>query len=129
MDRGNFLFVSIEGLISDIAWQVAKEGHNVRYFIQNPAEKEIGDGFIPKTENWKKDVDWADVIIFDDVLGQGRKAKKLRDEGHAVIGGTPFTDRLEDDRAFGQEELKKPVILGEQSFPSILFGSNPNPLA
>ena len=27
-----------------------------------------------------------------------------------VIGGTPYTDRLEDDRSFGQEELKKEGI-------------------
>ena len=27
MDKKNFLFVSLTGLISDIAWQVSKEGH------------------------------------------------------------------------------------------------------
>ena len=32
----------------------------------------------------------------------GRTAAK----GKAVVGGTPYTDRLEDDRSFGQEELK-----------------------
>ena len=32
MDKKNFLFVSLTGLISDIAWQVSKEGHEVRYF-------------------------------------------------------------------------------------------------
>ena len=26
--------------------------------------------------------------------------------GKLVVGGTPYTDRLEDDRAFGQQELK-----------------------
>ncbi|MBN2330432.1 MAG: phosphoribosylamine--glycine ligase [Candidatus Aenigmarchaeota archaeon] len=106
MEKRNFLFVSLDALIGDIAWQVAKEGHNVKYYIEHPAEKEVADGFVPKSENWKKDVDWADVIIFDDVLGQGRKAKKLRDQGHGVVGGTPYTDKLEDDRSFGQEELK-----------------------
>ncbi|MFH0835818.1 MAG: phosphoribosylglycinamide synthetase C domain-containing protein, partial [Candidatus Micrarchaeota archaeon] len=61
-----------------------------------------------------------DVIVFDDVLGMGTKAKKLRDEGKYVIGGTPYTDKLEDDRAFGQEELKKAGvgIIPYQTFDS-----------
>src|SRR3989338_8932459 len=107
MEKKNFLFVSIDGLITDVAWQILKEGHNVKYSIENKEEREVGDGFVPKVDDWKKEVDWADVIIFDDVLGQGRKAQKLREEGKNVIGGTPYTDRLEDDRAFGQDELKK----------------------
>jgi len=46
----NFLFISLEGLISDIAWQVSKEGDNVRYYIKNKAERDIGDGFLEKQE-------------------------------------------------------------------------------
>jgi phosphoribosylamine--glycine ligase len=107
MEKKNFLFISIDGLISDTAWQVAKEGHEVKYFIQNKEEKDIADGFVSKTDNWEKETDWADLIIFDDVLGQGKIAQKLRSQGKRVIGGTKYTDRLEDDRAFGQEELKK----------------------
>ena len=107
MEKKKFLFISIDALISDIAWHIVKEGHSVKYYIQDADERDIADGFVPKTDDWKKEVDWADVIIFDDVLGHGAKAKKLRDQGKLVIGGTPYTDRLEDDRAFGQEELKK----------------------
>lgn len=107
MEKKNFLFVSLAGLIGDIAWQITKEGHNVRYFIESTKERDIADGFVEKTTDWKKDVDWADVIIFDDVLGQGDLAQKLRSQGKLVIGGTPYTDKLEDDRSFGQEELKK----------------------
>src|SRR5215467_10245684 len=105
--KRKFLFVSLTGLVGDIAWQVLKEGHEVRYFIGDPEEKDIADGFVPKTDDWEKDVDWADVIVFDDTLGQGEKAVALRARGKAVVGGTPYTDRLEDDRSFGQEELKK----------------------
>ena len=37
----NFLFVSIDALISDIAWQVSKEGNEVRYFIENVEDNDI----------------------------------------------------------------------------------------
>ncbi|MFP4403167.1 MAG: phosphoribosylglycinamide synthetase C domain-containing protein [Nanoarchaeota archaeon] len=103
----NFLFVTFDSLITDIAWIISKEGHNVKLYTKNLKDKDVGDGFIQKTDNWENEIDWADVIIFDDVLGMGKIAKELRDKGKAVIGGTPYTDKLEDDRAFGQEELKK----------------------
>ncbi len=106
MHTYKFLFVSADGLISDIAWQTMKEGHEVRYCIENKQEPDIADGFVPKVKNWKKSVKWADVIVFDDVLGQGKKAEALRHAGKNVIGGTAYTDQLEDDRGFGQEELK-----------------------
>ena len=107
MEKRNFLFVSLTGLISDIAWQVSKEGHEVRYFIADKQERDIADGFVAKSKDWEKDVEWADIVIFDDTLGQGAKAQELRQQGKKVIGGTPYSDRLEDDRSFGQEELKK----------------------
>ena len=78
MDQARFLFVSQGALIGDIAWQVSKEGHAVRYFIGTESERDIADGFVPKTTDWKKDVDWADVIVFDDTLGRGRRREALR---------------------------------------------------
>lgn len=107
MEPKKFLFVSLAGLITDIAWQVAKEGHAVRYYIGAEKERDIGDGFVPKVDEWRPHVDWADVIVFDDTLGQGAEAEKLRALGKKVVGGSDYTDRLEDDRAFGQEELRK----------------------
>ena len=106
MDRKKFLFVSLDGLIADIAWQVVKEGHEVQLFIESQSEREIGNGFVPKTDEWEREVEWADVVVFDDVLGQGAKAQRLREADKLVVGGSPYTDRLEDDRAFGQQELK-----------------------
>lgn len=107
MEPKKFLFVTFDGLITDTAWQIKNEGHEVKYYIKNPEDLEVGDGFIDKVESWEPHVDWADVIIFDDVLGMGKMAKDLREKGKAVIGGTPYTDMLEDDREFGQDELKK----------------------
>jgi phosphoribosylamine---glycine ligase len=107
MEKKKFLFVSLSSLIGDIAWQVQKEGHEVRYYIEAQKERDIADGFVPKSSDWEEDADWADAIVFDDTLGQGEKAQALRTKGKKVIGGTAYTDRLEDDRSFGQEELKR----------------------
>lgn len=110
MDKKRFLFVSLDALIGDIAWQVAKEGNDVRYYIESASSRDVNDGFVTKSLDWEKDVDWADIVVFDDVLGQGTKAELLRQRGKAVVGGTTYTDKLEDDRAFGQEELRKAGI-------------------
>src|ERR1700722_6153197 len=107
MDKRKFLFVSLSGLIGDIAWQVLKEGHDVRYYIEAEKERDIADGFVSKSKDWEGEAKWVAKIVFGDPLGQGAKAHALRATGKPVIGGSEYTDRLEDDRSFGQEELKK----------------------
>jgi len=108
----NFLFCSLDAaLIGDIAWQVSREGHDVRYYIEADSDQEIADGFVPKTDDWRGDLDWADVVIFDDIwvggdIGTGEIARDLRAEGHAVVGGTPNTDTLEEDRGYAMEVLE-----------------------
>ena len=132
-DKTRFLFVSFDALITDIAWQVVKEGHEVRYYIKKKAARSIGDGFVPKSTDWKADAEWADVVVFDDVLGMGEDAHRLRKAGKAVVGGTPYTDRLEDDRAFGQNELRGfgiPIIPFEEysSFDEAIAYVKANPV-
>ena len=107
MEKKKFLFVSYDGLINDIAWQVVKEGHDVKYWIRDEEIQDVADGFVPKTKSWEKQIGWADIIVFDDVLGMGTWAEDVRKKGKLVVGGSPYTDMLEDDRSFGQEELKK----------------------
>lgn len=112
MDAKNFLFCSLDAaLITDIAWQVHREGHDVKYYIESETDQEIGDGFVPKTDDWRADVEWADVIVFDDIwvgddIGTGELAQELREQGKAVVGGTPNTDRLEEDRGYAMEVLE-----------------------
>ncbi|EMA21367.1 phosphoribosylglycinamide synthetase C domain-containing protein [Haloarcula amylolytica] len=108
----NFLFCSLDAaLIGDVAWQVSREGHDVRYYIEADSDQEIADGFVPKTDDWRRDLDWADVVVFDDIwvggdIGTGELARELRAEGHAVVGGTPNTDALEEDRGYAMEVLE-----------------------
>src|SRR5215468_4888841 len=120
MPKRKFLFVSYDALISDIAWEVIKEGNDAKYWIRDEMSKDVADGFVPKAENWEDEIEWADVVVFDDVLGMGTWAADIRKKGKLAIGGTPYTDQLEDDRTFGQEELKKHgvAILPFQEFTS-----------
>src|SRR5258708_29059783 len=107
MDKKKFLFVSLSSLIGDIAWQVVKEGHEVRYYVENEKERDIADGFVPKSSDYEKDCKWADIVVFDDTLGQGAKAQALRVAGKPVICGPPYTANLEDHRSLRPEKRKK----------------------
>ena len=100
-----FLFVSFESLSGDLAWQVQKEGNEVKIFIASESDKDVYDGFLEKVNKWEEFVDWADVVVFDDV-GFGKIADSLRKTGKLVVGGSEYTDKLEEDRQFGQEEMK-----------------------
>lgn len=107
--KKRFLFVSNNALIGDLAWQIKKEGHEVRYFIDDKTERDVCDGFVEKEDEWNSHIDWADVIVFDDV-GFGKVADKLRKQGKLVVGGSEYTDNLESDREFGQQEMKMTKI-------------------
>ena len=126
-----FLFVSFESLSGDLAWQIKKEGHEVKVFIENPDDKDVYDGFLEKVEDWKKFTDWADIVIFDDI-GFGDKADSLRLSGKLVVGGSKYTDKLEEDREFGQNEMKRvgmPILPHWDfvDFDSAINFSNNNP--
>ncbi|HEV2138281.1 MAG TPA: phosphoribosylglycinamide synthetase C domain-containing protein [Nitrososphaerales archaeon] len=114
-----FLFVTDESLSADLAWQLKKEGHDVKMHCHGNGEKDVGLGFFEKIDEWEPFKDWADVIVFDDV-GFGSKADQLRNEGRFVFGGSPYTDKLELDREFGQSELNS---VGVDILPSWNFTS------
>jgi phosphoribosylamine--glycine ligase len=99
----NFLVISIEGLSGDIAWQLTKEGHSVRVYIKETTD--ANNGFFEKISRWQRFVDWADVVLFDDI-GFGQVADALRKKGKLVVGGSSYTDRLEEDRAFAHREMQ-----------------------
>ncbi|WP_428743051.1 phosphoribosylamine--glycine ligase [Tenacibaculum sp.] len=108
-EKLNFLFVSKWGESLDIAYTIKQEGHSVKMFIEDKSSREIGFGFITKVSDWKKHIDWATIIIFD-YTGYGKICDELRNNGKLVFGGSEYTDLLELDRNFGQEELKKHKI-------------------
>ncbi|OGZ72800.1 MAG: phosphoribosylamine--glycine ligase [Candidatus Staskawiczbacteria bacterium RIFCSPLOWO2_01_FULL_38_12b] len=101
-----FLFISWESLSGDLAWQIKKEGHLVKIYVKADYDKDVYNGFLEKVDDYKQFIDWADVVVFDDV-GFGEEADELRKKGKLVVGGSGYTDRLEKDREFGQLEMKR----------------------
>lgn len=105
-----FLFVSWESLSGDLAWQIKKEGHEVKIYVKSENDKDVYDGFLDRVDDWKKHINWADVVVFDDV-SFGKEADELRKTGKLVVGGSEYTDRLEENREFGQSEMKRVGML------------------
>lgn len=101
----------------DLAYKLTQEANEVKVYIQSQTEKDVGDGFVEKVDDWNKYLEWADVVVFDDI-GFGKIADKLRSEGKRVVGGSSYTDRLENEREFGQQELMK---AGVSTLPSWNF--------
>lgn len=110
MNKTKFLFVGWESLSGDLAWHIQKEGHEVKVYFKSPNDHDVYDGFLEKVEDWKQYLNWADVVVFDDI-GFGSTADSLRKSGKLVVGGSAYTDKLEEDREFGQAEMKRVGML------------------
>ena len=91
----------------------------MKVYIKSDTDQDVFDGFVEKVKNWEDYIDWADVIVFDDV-GFGKMADELREKGKLVVGGNEYTDQLEDNRKFGQMEMQK---LGMPILPHWDFSS------
>lgn len=115
------LYISTEACCSELARVAVEEGAEVRLSIECATDRPAADGFVSKVDDWRDSLDWADLVVFDDTMGRGALAEELRDRGVPVVGGSAWTDRLEDDRAFGQAALKARGIptLPERSFARV----------
>jgi phosphoribosylamine--glycine ligase len=90
------------------------EGHEVKVHISNPHCATTLTGLVAHVEDWRTELSWLraagdeGIALFENAAGhRGRIQDELRQDGYNVIGGSAFGDRLENDRAFGQNMLAK----------------------
>src|SRR6476661_2594461 len=86
------------------------EGHEVRVSVIDPLAAGTMAGLVPRTDDWRSELPWIreagmDGLILFEAVGFGALQDELRSEGHNVVGGSAFGDRLEEDRAFAQRLL------------------------
>ena len=119
------LFISKELIAADIAYQLKREGCDVRLFIENKPDKNSYNGIIKKTTDWRKELKWVSnngLIVFDDV-GYGKEQDYLREKGVLVIGGNKESDKLEMDREYGQDIMASCGIKLKNDFKTKTFSN------
>jgi phosphoribosylamine--glycine ligase len=107
------------------------EGHEVRVGISHPLARGTMVNMIPRTENWRAELDWireagSEGILVFEAIGFGELQDRLRADGFNVIGGSALGDRLENERAFAQDLL---VGLGLQVAETAEFTDVDNALS
>jgi len=118
----NILFISKDLSGADLCYRLKKEGHHVRFFVEDKKQAHNFKGLMEKTTDWKKDLDWigkTGLIVFDS-SGYGKVQDDLRGKGYLVVGGNQFADKLEYDRQYGQKILS---VCGMKIIPSVNFSS------
>jgi phosphoribosylamine--glycine ligase len=98
--------------------RLVEQGHEVRVFISEPGCHDVLAGMVPRTADWRGELDWIrqagedGIILFENVShDRGALQEELRRDGYQVVGGSAYGDRLENDRAFAQR------ILADLGFP------------
>ena len=90
---------------------LARRGHEVRVSVANPAYRDVYGGMLDFTDDWQAELGWLreageDGIALFESATLGDTQDMLRRDGFQAIGGSAFGDRLEADRAFGQQVLQ-----------------------
>lgn len=110
----NILLRSGCGESLPVALRLMAEDHLVRMAISEEADEEyhlIGDGLVNKVEYTQKNVNWADVVVFDsNVFSLPREAEAQRKFGTKVVGASEWSGRLEHDRSFAIQMAKEAGI-------------------
>lgn len=96
-----FLFRSSDALCLPQALRVKAEGNKVKLSVHRPEFDKMGDGLIDKSVSFDRDVEWADVVIYDVQDGPlFEEADEVRKQ-KPTLGACAFGRQLEHDRKFG----------------------------
>jgi phosphoribosylamine--glycine ligase len=104
------LVVDSEGLALDLALRFQDHGHDVKFYIHMNKESHpitLGDGLIDKVSDYKKYMDWADLIVLTDNITLMREMKSYKDKDYPIFGIGDEKAKSELDRNYGQDLFKE----------------------
>lgn len=106
--------------LGSIYLRLADEGHDVRVHIAEEDSRDVLAGMLAQTE-LDAGLAWVgDGLVLCEDIGWGELQDRLRAQGTRVVGGSALGDRLERDRAYGQQLLRD---AGLQTLTAPAFGS------
>lgn len=91
--------------------RLLEQGHSVRVHISDVESADVLLGMVDRTTSLETGLAWCQAgqeggaVVFEET-GQGALQDSLRRRGVRVVGGSSLGDRLELDRAFGQDTLR-----------------------
>ena len=126
-----FLGIGDYHSLGDMYWHLAASGHDVRVCVREAEAHEIYRGLVERVDDWQRELDWIaaagrEGIIIIETASLGETADDLRTRGFHVVGGSAWTDRIERDRAFGQQVMRD---AGLQTAPTHAFDDYASALA
>jgi phosphoribosylamine--glycine ligase len=101
------------GLSLDFAMRCLEVGHDIRVWVKpRKGEKRnpIGDGLMPKVNDWRPHMPWADLIITTDNSSLGPELAPYFKKGYPIWGANEKGAELELNRQKGQEVFKRAGI-------------------
>lgn len=108
----NVLIIDPDDVGLDFAMRCGEHGHAAKYFARPSGGErtKTGDGLVDKVPDWRKWVQWADLIVptmntvyLDELDG-------MRKYGYPIFGPSKESARLEIERGFGMQAFKKAGI-------------------
>lgn len=115
--------------LGDMYLRLRQSGHEIRVRASDIGAADVFAGLVSHSKGTLEgDLQWvgkhADegIVLFEGV-GQGSLQSRLREEGYAVVGGSRGGDRLEEDRAFGQNVLSEMGLMTAPALEVVGFAA------
>lgn len=103
-----FLGIGETNDLGDMYLRLMEAGHDVRVHMSDEDSHDVMQGMIESVPEWQSSLEWIreagdDGIILFETASAGKDQDQLRQQGFNVVGGSALGDRLEGDRAYGQQ--------------------------
>lgn len=104
--KSKYFVFSTYGELLDLAIQLQKEGKEVVLYVPDKDCKKIGEGIVPKAENWHTYVGKGYTWLIDG-CEEAKLCDWLREQEELVVGTNETMAELENNRQKGNELFEK----------------------
>lgn len=113
--------------LASLYLRLKDEGHDVRVSVAHADSHDVMAGLMERCgADWRAQLEWArgagkeGLIVFE-TARHGAEQDALRADGFHVVGGSALGDRLEEDRAYGQNLLQMLGLPVARTLPFVDF--------